>query len=261
VQPDHVLLVGLANEYIGYFATPEEYDLQHYEGAMTLYGAASGPFLAQRVAGLASLGANQPEAPKAWSTPWLDPYCPGKRESFEPKDVWGALHFKDDGLSDLLVRKSVVRRDLPVFCWRDAVPRLETVAEGACQRTNPEVFVQEPSSATQAWETVADNFGVDLVTAVTGVGRDDTGTYHTEWCAIWLGAADHVEPAETRRFRFEVRPLRGATLHSQSFSLVDADGDDRVDEPLPEHPARPLDPDFPSFSLPMGNQCTVPDPS
>ena len=28
-----VVLVGLANEYLSYFATPEEYALQHYEGA------------------------------------------------------------------------------------------------------------------------------------------------------------------------------------------------------------------------------------
>jgi neutral ceramidase len=36
--PDRVLLIGLANEYISYFPTPEEYDAQHYEGAATLYG-------------------------------------------------------------------------------------------------------------------------------------------------------------------------------------------------------------------------------
>ena len=34
----HVILTGLANEYSGYITTPEEYDLQHYEGASTLFG-------------------------------------------------------------------------------------------------------------------------------------------------------------------------------------------------------------------------------
>ena len=28
----HVAIVGLANQYISYFTTPEEYALQHYEG-------------------------------------------------------------------------------------------------------------------------------------------------------------------------------------------------------------------------------------
>ena len=33
-----VILTGLANEYSGYITTPEEYDLQHYEGASTIFG-------------------------------------------------------------------------------------------------------------------------------------------------------------------------------------------------------------------------------
>jgi neutral ceramidase len=43
------VLVGLANHHVGYFTTPEEYTQQHYEGAATLYGQASGPFIASRV--------------------------------------------------------------------------------------------------------------------------------------------------------------------------------------------------------------------
>lgn len=33
-----VVVAGLANEYINYITTPEEYDLQHYEGGSTMYG-------------------------------------------------------------------------------------------------------------------------------------------------------------------------------------------------------------------------------
>jgi hypothetical protein len=33
-----VVVSGLANEFIQYFTTPEEYDRQHYEGGSTLYG-------------------------------------------------------------------------------------------------------------------------------------------------------------------------------------------------------------------------------
>jgi hypothetical protein len=147
-----------------------------------------------------------------------------------------------------------------VFCWRDAVPRLEAAGD-PCQRSNPEVSVQVESGAAQAWEGMADNFGLELVTAVAGVGRDASGTYHTEWCAVWLGAADRLESAPAHRFRFEVEPLRGGTLHSNAFSLVDADGDGWADARFLEHPAHPLEPKFPPFFLPMGNQCTVPGPS
>jgi neutral ceramidase len=34
----YVVITGLANEYSGYVSTPEEYSVQHYEGASTLYG-------------------------------------------------------------------------------------------------------------------------------------------------------------------------------------------------------------------------------
>ena len=36
-----VVISGLANEYLDYFTTPEEYDAQHYEGGSTVYGRVS----------------------------------------------------------------------------------------------------------------------------------------------------------------------------------------------------------------------------
>lgn len=51
-DPERVVTVGLAGEYLSYFATPEEYALQHYEGASTLYGPAAGPLLAHHLAGI-----------------------------------------------------------------------------------------------------------------------------------------------------------------------------------------------------------------
>lgn len=40
----HVAMVGFANEYASYIATPCEYRAQFYEGASTLFGQASGPW-------------------------------------------------------------------------------------------------------------------------------------------------------------------------------------------------------------------------
>jgi neutral ceramidase len=50
---DRVIVSSVANEYAGYAATPEEYERQHYEGAHTLYGPATQPFLAAHAAALA----------------------------------------------------------------------------------------------------------------------------------------------------------------------------------------------------------------
>ena len=44
---DVLALVGLTNQYMQYFATPEEYVHQHYEGASTLYGPNTQDFLAR----------------------------------------------------------------------------------------------------------------------------------------------------------------------------------------------------------------------
>jgi neutral ceramidase len=65
----HVAIVGLANQYLSYFTTPEEYALQHYEGASTLYGPASGPVIAARLAYLVTQMAaltTPPALPSQW---------------------------------------------------------------------------------------------------------------------------------------------------------------------------------------------------
>jgi neutral ceramidase len=49
-----VVVSSVANEYVGYVATPEEYARQHYEGGHTLYGPATQPFLAAHAARWAS---------------------------------------------------------------------------------------------------------------------------------------------------------------------------------------------------------------
>jgi len=46
------VISGLANEYLQYFTTPEEYDRQHYEGGSTLYGPLSSNLLRGELAEL-----------------------------------------------------------------------------------------------------------------------------------------------------------------------------------------------------------------
>jgi len=53
-HPPHVVVSSVANEYSGYAATAREYELQCYEGAHTLYGPSTQPFLAAQAAHLAA---------------------------------------------------------------------------------------------------------------------------------------------------------------------------------------------------------------
>ena len=79
-----IVISGLANEYLSYFTTPEEYDRQHYEGGSTLYGPLSSVFLQNQLGDLATrLTGGQP-APEPYpfdpthgTTPDLTPYDQG----------------------------------------------------------------------------------------------------------------------------------------------------------------------------------------
>jgi neutral ceramidase len=52
--PGPTVSIGLAGEYLSYFTTPEEFDLQHYEGASMMYGRLSGEVLAEAAGTLAA---------------------------------------------------------------------------------------------------------------------------------------------------------------------------------------------------------------
>ncbi len=58
-----VQLSGLANEYLSYFVTPEEYDAQHYEGGSTMYGRESSLALLDGLSTLAVALKNGTAAP------------------------------------------------------------------------------------------------------------------------------------------------------------------------------------------------------
>lgn len=48
----HAVIVGLANDYMSYITTPEEYDFQYYEGTFTLWGRNEGPLMLDRMGAL-----------------------------------------------------------------------------------------------------------------------------------------------------------------------------------------------------------------
>jgi neutral ceramidase len=63
---DKVVVSGLANEFILYLTTPEEYDRQHYEGGNTQFGRESSVFLQNSISALAGTLARGRAAPAAY---------------------------------------------------------------------------------------------------------------------------------------------------------------------------------------------------
>ena len=61
-----VVISGLANEYLDYFTTPEEYQAQHYEGGATVYGTSSSILLEDSLVDLAGRLVRGRPAPTAY---------------------------------------------------------------------------------------------------------------------------------------------------------------------------------------------------
>src|SRR4051794_27438662 len=63
------IISGLANEYTSYYTTPEEFDMQHYEGAATIYGRASSVAVQEALTALTKSLADGSPAPFR-GAPW-----------------------------------------------------------------------------------------------------------------------------------------------------------------------------------------------
>lgn len=206
--PARVLLVGLANEYLSYFTTPEEYALQHYEGASTLWGPQAGPLLGRR---LAQLAATLSTAPRGRASTDFH-HRPGLARVFTLAAAGSLANTPPAGLESLLRDAEHGRglADPPTFCWDDVVPAMSAEA-----RVTPRVTIVKASApetfAPLFLEGIAeDDGGVNFVT-VAGLAPSSSTTAepHSRWCTMWLGA-----PMATEPLHFQVHTLRGATLTS-----------------------------------------------
>jgi neutral ceramidase len=63
-----VQLSGLANEYLSYFTSPQEYDAQHYEGGSTMYGRESSVLLLEQLQVLTKALLTGGQAPAAYGS-------------------------------------------------------------------------------------------------------------------------------------------------------------------------------------------------
>jgi neutral ceramidase len=204
---DRVVTVGLAGEYLSYFSTPEEYALQHYEGASTLYGPASGPLLAHHLAGIARARAKLEDREFRHRAGLARTFGPTRR----------AVRRRTDGVVDR------------VLAQLDALPRSKTVEIEVVDivgtwppakvgaPTTPRVWVEHETP--EGWiplrangRPVSDASG-RFVGVVTGVA-DDTLT----WSLVWLDPAG-ADP--TTSLRIVAERIDGGQVCSASFTLAE----------------------------------------
>jgi hypothetical protein len=151
-----VVLAGLGNAYVNYFATPEEYERQHYEGGFTIYGRFSALVVQEGLADLAArLVAGRP-AP--------DPYDQGAAPTtgdalFAPAATRaGALQQPH----------AVARLERASFAWRGAPNGRDRPVDAP--------FVRIQRRQRGAWKPVTDDLGMQIAWRADG-----DGNYRAEW--------------------------------------------------------------------------------
>jgi hypothetical protein len=153
-----VVIAGLANEYLSYFTTPEEYEQQHYEGGSTLYGRYSSNLLMAMAADLSHrLVSGQPApAPYAYDpTHGLSPDAP----VFPPGATSATASAQP---------QTTPRLGHAVFKWNGGPRGLDRPLDAP--------FVTVRRRVGDQWQTVTDDLGLQILW-----GADDQGAYQASW--------------------------------------------------------------------------------
>ena len=186
------VVVGLANDYIGYLTTPEEYEMQHYEGGHTVFGTWTSLLTRNTLVDLTrALSEGGPAPPPA------EPAELGSTEDAEPAVGNGGVPGELlGGPSGAVERMTTVTVE-----WRGA-------ADGVDRPLDAPFLVLERRSPAGAWEAVDSDLGIGFA------WRESGGRYLARY------DLDPALAAGTHRLRV----LSGAyELTGEPFEIVASD--------------------------------------
>jgi hypothetical protein len=223
-EAKQVLLVGLANEYMSYFCTEEEYAVQTYEASSMMYGPKAGARIRDDLAALAkNLDRVEPRK-KARSYEYgVGPTARFGVEEFDLFSHRDRLVVTHNSLATVLMDSEygVPIPDHPRFVWIDRNP----------------TWPRHPWRAASAMPSVAMEVkagGNWVPLRIAGVPENDQGANfvttlvasyagRSRWITIWM-APDEIEADPQLRqaeFRFTVQGTSG-TFQSPAFTLASA---------------------------------------
>ena len=153
------LVVGLANNYTGYYTTPEEYDQQHYEGGHTVFGLWSGNLIVQTHTALTSAMAAGTLAPPPAAAPPEGTTDPGT----PPSGDGGVAGTLDAGPSPPVERMWTFE-----IVWHGGL-------RGQDRPVGAPFLVLERQQADGSWTLVDSDLGFAFVWRETG------GEYHARY--------------------------------------------------------------------------------
>jgi hypothetical protein len=184
------VISGLANEYLQYFTTPEEYDRQHYEGGSTLYGRASSELLKESLVRLTGSLVKRVAAPPPY------PYDPRNGlAADQPPFSSGAAH-----ASAMAQPSTTQRLERAVFSWQGGLRGLDRPLDRA--------FVTIERHTGRGWRAADSDLGLDILWDV-----DENGIYRAFW--------EVPRSAKRGRYRFVVTGNRYG-LRSRPFEVVNS---------------------------------------
>ncbi|HYC57206.1 MAG TPA: neutral/alkaline non-lysosomal ceramidase N-terminal domain-containing protein [Candidatus Binatia bacterium] len=180
-------IVGLANEYVGYATTPEEYAMQDYMGASTIWGPHEGTYLLCEILGLhAELAVSEPPQVEAGRRRYE--VGPAPLEPFGPRFL-GEGHERPDAELEKLLRTSGASptRALPMFAWEEPAPASGSELDAATQRR---VVIEERIGGR--WQPrrslgrIDDDRGSYLLNILWKPEVASEGTPRRGWSSIWI---------------------------------------------------------------------------
>ena len=206
---DPVALVGLANEYVGYTTTYEEYQLQQYEGASTLLGPHEADVLACLLQSARRVTAVEHVAEQTFRA------GPERKHTFGPDTllVRRPRNMLDEDLEPLIPRR--LRRlesRIPRFEWSETLEEDWLVPNRA-------VSVLARITDSQAWyEYDTDRGGNFLTILADGGPPGREGRRFRRYAALWLPPVS----APVTDYAFRVQTPAGTVICSKIFRISPA---------------------------------------
>jgi hypothetical protein len=187
-----VTIAGYANEYLHYFTTPQEYEMQHYEGGSTVYGKYSSNLIRDDLARLAGDIAHGSAPPTPVS---FDPRH-GLVPNFTPYSA-GAASGKVASQP-----RNAHRLRRATFKWQGG--------KRGFDRPFDRAFVAVQRLRGKRWRTLTDDLGLQIIWRV-----DDSGGYTARWQVPLAAARGRYRFVVTaRRYRLVSKQFRVWPSHS-----------------------------------------------
>jgi hypothetical protein len=205
-----VVIAGLANGYLSYTATPEEYDACAYEGSFTIFGRHQGPRYLDVARGVMGALLGGPDPPSAPEPP----------ETGVGGTVPAIHQTADAGTAVAQPAATVKRYERAVFTWHGGDPAVDA--------PRGQTFVTLEHKVGSDWQAVGTEEGLNDTTELGSDGVwtetwqfaqcDPTGTYRFHVTGMADKDGSGAAPYELTSNEFELQPTAPLTFDPPSVS-------------------------------------------